>query len=451
MAGDAHSVHCEGCGGSLPLAGLVPPQVTCPFCARVQAVPLARRQALAHYERDVSKQLGVAGEERARAEAWQQWTGGRGGRSRGASRVPLVAFGVLFIGGPLLAVLAQAMVSSKSEELRVAGTLLVPIGVPVVGLAALIGYFVWYYGGRRRADAAALPVATPGHCPRCGAESLLSPGQVLARCAYCGAALLPSPTMMAHGLGAAENERHRAELARYRAERSGMAATLRASAGNIMPYVVVGSFLPLTFGGALAFTASAIHDDATARGLPGIWALAGVNVAVLAIVVARRRARRARWAHVLAVASHAFVHHPLVGIDGLVDWLNLHWAGPIPLEELYAGALFRASAVVMGDFVGMIAVNPDPLSPRFDPYVAVYLAAAVPVPHHVPPEAAVLASLGFHLTVDAAGLRALATGRNVERLRKSMSGGEDVATVADALLRAARSLGARTFETAPPR
>lgn len=226
---------------------------------------------------------------------------------------------------------------------------------------------------------------------------------------------MPTPTMMDRGFGAAEAERLRAELHRYRTERRGMASVIKSSASNIVPYIVLGSFLPMTLGGAVAFTAEAITTGKAEPGIAILWAIAALNVAPIVLVYLWRRGRRDRLRWVAEAGAAPFVHRAL-DFDGFVEWLNAHWAGPIALTEIFPGTYFSATSIVVGEYLGLVVLNPSPLSEHYPGYAAVFLSAWVPAMHgRGAPNATgtaaartALDALGFRVTIDGAGLRALA-------------------------------------------
>ncbi|CAN5171328.1 hypothetical protein BH09MYX1_BH09MYX1_08740 [soil metagenome] len=445
----AHTVLCHGCGGTIPLTSL-DPSVRCPFCAHVQTLPEAQRQELASYQHAVAHQLGRAADEHARAASMEKWTGGRGASARLSTTMAIfgVMFGVLVLLGGITQWVIMTIPGNRKEA-----EVLLPIAIPVIVAATFIAYMIWYYGGERSKRARALPPVGRGTCPRCGAANALAPGQVLVRCSHCGTSLLPSKTMMVEGFGAAEAELHRAEIARYRSERSGFASAMRMSAAGVMGYVVVGSFLPMTLGGAVAFTADGLSKGQLEPGVGAIWAIAAFNVAILVAIILYRRMKRERWSHLVALTARRFVHRDIVTIDGLVHWLNEHWAGPVPLTEIYAGPYFQASALVLGDYMALVVANPTALADGYPPYVSVYLSAWIPalrsrVPFDPSPIAAQCASLerlGFRIAIDGAGLRAFATQPSIGQLAKD-GHGDDLVHVANALHESARILGARSVE-----
>lgn len=419
--------------------------MTCPYCKAVQTISEGQRSELARYQADVGNELARAEQERDKVRTWDMWYGGRGGRSKSGVGVSMAIFGLMIALAIALGGISQWLLMSGDPSLVPFATMLTPVGVPILFVVTIVGYSVWYYGGRRRARPRGAPPRTLATCPRCGATNALAPGQVLERCSHCGTSLMPTPTMMAHGFGAAEAARLRAELERYRAERRGMASVIKSSGGSVVPYIVVGSFLPMTLGAAIMFTVDGLSTGKMEPGIAILWLLAVLNVAPIVLVYLWRKARRERWAWIVERASAPFVHRAL-DFDGFVGWLNAHWAGPVALTEIFPGAYFQASSLVVGDFVGLVVLNPTPLAESYPGYAAIYLAAWVPAVHGrgsgnlaaTASERTALDALGFRVMVDGAGFRAMADERVANALRRHEDGGAILARVASTLAEIAR-------------
>jgi hypothetical protein len=387
---------------------------------------------------------------------WDRWYGGRGGQAKAGVGVVWVVFGGMLAFAIVLGCVAHAIMTSGDARLAAVATLVVPIGVPVVALTAIVGYSIWYYGGKRRERGASAPVSHLATCPNCGASNELEPGQVLERCAYCGTGLMPSPPMMAQALSDAEAARLRAELERYRAERRGMATAIRSSAGAYVPYIVLGSFLPMTLGGAIAFTADGITKAEFEPGLAALWSIAAVNGGLIALVHAWRRAWADRFGRLAQLANTGFAQHSL-DFDGFIGWLNAHWAGPVPLTEIFSGAQFRAVSLAIGGYPGLLVLNPTPLAEGYPGYIAVYLAAQIPGTHAnggwgpaiTAPQRAALEALGFCVSLESGGLKAHADARTARRLARRADGAGVLGQVATTLLGMARTTGAVAVELPP--
>jgi hypothetical protein len=434
MHSRARTIACGACGGEIPLDGL-PAAVACPYCHAVQTISNTQRVELARYQADVGSKLASAAHDHAQARSWERISAGRPGGV-------LALFGVIFTVALLLSGIAQAVIRLGGPLHSADFDVIVPVGMAITVVVSIVIYCVWHYGAKRHAHRSNAPERTLATCPRCPsrAPNSLAPGQILERCSHCGVSLLPGRTMIVHAMDAAEAMRVRAELDRYRAERARMATLLKGSAARHTPYIVLGSFIPMTLGSAMSFTVDVASSGKQKLGLAILWAIAALNVFVLLLVYRLRRARHERCRSTVAQASAPFVHRPLE-FDGFVDWLSTHWAGPVALSEIFPGADFYASSLVMGDYLGLLVANPVRLSRQYPGYIALYLAAWVPAMHRggslnyagTAADRAALDALGFHVTVDGAGLRAFARERAAKALLRREDSVEILTKVATAL------------------
>jgi hypothetical protein len=121
----------------------------------------------------------------------------------------------------------------------------------------------------------------------------------------------------------------------------------------VLPYIIVGSFLPVTAGGAISFTVDLLanpHSDTPAAGLAVLWLIALVNAGVLALVVHFRRQRRRRWRAIAdAIAARLTGRVWTTGREW-VAWLNAMWAGPYAITSLLLGPYFHAVTGGLGGF-----------------------------------------------------------------------------------------------------
>jgi hypothetical protein len=358
----------------------------------------------------------------------------------------------------VMGIAAQLWMSSSGKPLpEFVGPVMTVVGLGFFAIVFVI-YLVWWYGGREPSDGAGVALAT-ATCPQCGAPNQLAPGQVLERCTHCGASLMPSATLMRVGLGAAEAAAHEATMRHYRAEREGAASLMRVSLAGGVPYIIVGSLLPMTVGGAVAFTADALQHDRTSDwpGVLALWAVGSVNVGMLVAVFMWRRLVRLRWAAILAEASQPFGHRILTGLDEMVRWLNGYWAGPVPLGDLTVGGYFQASMITVGTLPGLIVINPTSRGEGAPVYTAVFLATWIPTLHGrgAPNEAqwascrAMLGRWGFLLTAGEAGLVARADADVVKRLKQDPNAASVLTTIAKAMGEAAHAAGAVPVERMP--
>jgi hypothetical protein len=294
-------------------------------------------------------------------------------------------------------------------------------------------------------------VPTDGMCPRCGGTNPLASGQLFERCALCGLEIVPAKTELAKGFAATHISQFRTDLERHRNERIAIANALRGSFANVIPYVVFGSFLPLTVGSALMSTIEAIQagNGNAIVVLIVLWILVLGNIAPIVLIAWLRKRMRNRVAATVNTASSPFGPRMVGGLQGLVGWLNENWAGPIALTELSAGPVFEARAITIEDYAGLIALNPTRFSRDYPAYVVVQLAAWMPATHDGEPihpastarQRTELDALGFRLTIDGAGLRAFADEPVARALVQRGDGGQLLTRVATTLLAIARQHG----------
>ena len=452
----AHTILCDACGGTIPLRG-IPSSVACPFCKHEQAIDAARRRELESYQRDVGGAVDRAAAERVQAEQWDRWYGGRGGRSKYSAWAAPILFLCMLVPMIGFAFVAQAWMTSGRPMPALAPPLMsagfMGIFVVVYGV-----YLVWFYGGKKRASAARAGAATAATCPRCGAPNALAPGQVLERCSHCGTSLLPSATLMRAGLSAAEAAAREAAMRRYRAEREGMASLMRMSVGGGSAYLIIGSFLPVTVGAAVAFSADALQNGTKEPGgLAMIWALAAFNVGLIALIWLWRRRIQRRWATMIRDASRPFPHRILTNLDDMVAWLNRYWAAPVPHEDLSAGSHLQVSVLAIGELAGLLVLNPTARSEGTPVYAAVFLAAWIPSLHgrqahdadRLAPLRTRLERAGFRLSLSEAGLLARADAETLRRLAKNPAAGALLAQMVGTLGEAAAVVEAVRVDPIP--
>jgi hypothetical protein len=461
----ARTLLCSACGCPLALAQLSP-SVRCPSCGHIQDVSGERRAELALYESNVGRALDRAANEQGQADAWKALSG--------ASIRPVLLQVII-----CLAVLSVVIVARVGTSVLVANDpSLAWVAEPAVNVATalliaggIVAVAVLTYRQGPRAAATLAPRPNVATCPRCGAGNAIALGRALDRCAQCGAALLPSPTIMAQGVATADALSRRAALERFRAERTGMLRVFGMSAALVIPYIAVGPFVGMMLVATLGATLEAITGTrifssgpppATGDGQPNLvvlWLMVAVFAAIPLGVYARRRILRARAARVVASASAPFAHRPIRDVAEMVEWLNANWAGPTPYTEISAGPSFEGAAIVVEHFPGAIALNPLRFaasrggSPGYPGYVTVHLAAWVPAVHSSAPfdwriiegHQRALGALGFELAVDTGGVRAYGHEAIARRLLKAPDGSDALRRVASILLDTARALRA-----APP-
>jgi hypothetical protein len=329
--------------------------------------------ALERYRTNVREQLARADAEHVHAARWNRWYAGDRGQKRNHSLVGVIVVVTLIV--PLVAIGFGAQALGLSTQ---ALNTIMPIAFGVVMVTVLAGYFAWYFAGGSPAARPSALAAASVRCPACGAPHSLAAGAVIDRCRHCGAVLLPDARARAHALDQAERAAFGAELERHRAERRGMAALSGMSAGNATPYIVLGSFLPLTVFGAVGVTATALFGDAKDAPLGavlGLWAFAIANIGLLAGVFVFRDARRRRWQRILTFAIAPFGGNRLHDVHAVVSWLDRHWAGGVPHDELFAGPCYSGAELSAGGYPVCLIMNPVGTTEDYPGLIAVRVGA----------------------------------------------------------------------------
>jgi len=417
----------------VPLQGLAP-RIRCPYCALDQDVPPQQLAALAQYQSSAGDLVARIQDERNQRARWERWY-----RPDGTARGGYLPAFAIF--GSLVAVYLVAMLLFH-EDVIDAATLGNVLPYAILGLyfVGMGGVIAWNMSRRRGASTSA-PTAL-AQCPRCGGSLPFEAGRVSERCVHCGAALVAAPAVMQGAIEAARANLRAEAMARYRLERRAMEGTYRQSAALVMPYIVLGSFLPMTAGAAIAFTVDLLtneHSDTPVGGLAVIWLLALANGGAIALLAHLRRERKRRWRAVAdGIAARVAGRVWTTGSDW-VGWLNAMWAGPYAITNLFFGPCFHAVTGSLGGFAVGVDLDPVPASSEHGSRRAdVLLAACLPgdaqtVP--VPPDLAQRAlALGFSLSSCTGGL--VATGGDAMPTLQQSS--PDVA--AEALAVAARLL-----------
>jgi hypothetical protein len=382
----------------------------------VQGIPQDQRAAASRYEERAGAILdSIQGERRQRA-MWERWYAPDG--------KPRWAWAGFAIFGVMIAVyvLGMGLAQAKILPPEALGPFLT---VGILGTYAL-GMVGWFAAAMRRGSSGASSRARIGaRCSACGAPQPFEVGRAVEHCAYCGASLLAGPAVMSQGLDAARAELRREALARYRVERNAMVAMSRWSQAGATPYIVVGSFLPVTVFGTIAFTFDFVFNDKSDTPLGGLlllWLIALFNGSLLGAVYLFRKARRTPWRRLAEELAGRLQGRVITRGPEWVAWLNELWVGPYELARLLKGPYWH---VVVGR-VGMFPVAAD-LEPvvadkeHARPRAEVLLATYMPPdtrPTPAPPDLASRArALGFGLSASSAGFVA-AYEEPVSRLAK---------------------------------
>ncbi len=446
----AQTLACLRCGGAIALHGLTP-RVHCPYCALDQDVPAPRLAQLARYQRSAGALVArIEGEEAQRAE-WARWYG-PAGKPRDGYLAAFAIFGAMAaVYAVGMALLFAGVVDGRQLEQVLPGAIM---GTFLVGMSVV--------AVRAASRAKRTPAVAPqvgARCPRCGGPLAFGAGKVSERCAHCGTSLVAGTAIMQEAIGAARAGLRQATMARHRLERSASANLYRASAASVMPYIVLGSFLPLTAGIAVMFTVDMIFGDGhdtPLLGLAIVWPLALVNGGLLLLIVWLRRVRRARWRAVADAVALRLGGRVGTTAEEWITWLNALWAGPYALIGLLPGPCFHAVTARLGSFSVAFDLDPVPADSRTGvPRADVLVAACLPGDMEsvvVPPDILQRASaFGFTPTSCTAGFSA--GGRAALRtLRRSdpQAAAESIVVVAQLLVEWATRVGATPATPMPP-
>jgi hypothetical protein len=446
----ARGIPCPRCGGIFPVTDLAR-EVHCPYCAHRFALSREAIAELDRYQRAVHSALGHADSEHEKAAAWNA-----SAEAMSNSWVGLAAFGVLLallvIGAFALQAALMAGVLSQ-DVIPVLSTVMV-IGVFVI----TIGLSTWLTIRARRPAQTASAGAARVACPSCGAPNQLDAGRKLETCRFCRAALVPSRTVMVQAMDAAHAARRAAEIQRYRAERKGMVAAMSRSFAGATPYIVLGSFLPITGGSALVMTGQLLAGDRPPplAAIAAIGGLASLNVALIALVYTWRSNRKQRVEAALTALARQFGGTLLPGLPGVALWLDAYWAAPYDHKHVCSGPYHAAARLDAGGYAALIDVDPVSSMPNYYP-PRVHLILAAAVPEHAPPAASAavhasrawLEQAGFTLEIQPSGLLARAQGTTLTRLRKNPESLHVLSTVLTTLVGLARGLGAEPVAPSP--
>jgi hypothetical protein len=418
------------------------PAVICPYCrSQIQLAP-GDLAELRTYQSHVSGQLARAQREHEYAEGWNRWYGTDDARKKSHPLLPLFLW--------IAMVIPLGFFGWAVSALDLSGEIVKLLPVAFVGLFMLVlcGYMFWFYSGRRTQKSTAVLRAVNVHCPACGAPHQLAAGDVLDRCRFCSAPLLPDARVMDHGRAEADRVALEAEIARARAERRGMTMLSSSSAANAVPYIVLGSFLPMTLFGSIGFTFSFLmgnEPDTPIGGLALLWLLTFVNAGLIALVYVYRRTRKDRVVALGQALVARFGGAVLADQWAMNNWMDRHWAGLIPMQQMFRGAYFTSVACAVEGYPVLYVLNPVGAAEGYPAFVSLRVSAWLTDPHRLGREPVVervrglLRAHGFSLELTRAGLTALALKKSAERVVKS-----DPRALGDAALelaRAARSIG----------
>jgi hypothetical protein len=370
----ARSVVCAHCGAAVPVHHLGP-TVECPFCHHIQQLDPRMLAELGSYQARAAGHLEQASRELQQAQTWDQAIG-----RPGTSNATLVLVSIALILGPpsvisIVAVLLfeMGLLPRGSEDvIKLIAFFSCPVG--------LIAYFFYYSSGRALRAPPQAPAPTIVRCPGCGAANALQPGQALERCGFCGGALVPTAPVMQAGIEAAQLVAWRAQLARFRAER---AAMKRASSATVSPDVIVllafGSLVAMGLPTVAWFSCAMMTgDEPYDPNIFWVWALVLGLAAALAVFVLVRGAGRRRWQGAVAALAATLRGRSIAGVSGIVDWLDMFWAGPLEPVTFLAGPRCAGVACVVEGSRALIFLDPEPIGEGYAGKVFFFVAAWIP-------------------------------------------------------------------------
>ena len=255
-------------------------------------------------------------------------------------------------------------------------------------------------------------------CPTCGAGNRLVAGDTNAGCAYCGARLVPSRTVVQQVLDAAALAARQAGMAQLRAQRAMTLSMRKASVNPAM--IMLGSFgsLLCLSGGAMLLSALAEGNVRNASILTLLILV--VSLPLFGYFYWRSR-RRERWTSPLLDLANQFQGRYSTKLEDQVGWLNAHW--PITYSDYYITGVGLRFGTLSADVAGYaVLVDAHPEKPYghtrgtdgFQPRLNVLLAAYIPLEaqslSRLPAPARAhydaLREMGFQVSFSTAGILA---------------------------------------------
>ncbi len=429
----ATTVRCDRCRAEIPLRTLPPTaEHFCPFCGAPQQLDVGRLAELRRYKQDVAALEAQAQASEQQDAVWQRVAD----RSSSPGREVLYAVLSIFVVPTLV-----GLVGSVLSQIGV-----IPLGSPLhqgFGVAVMVahlggatGYIVWWRRQRlRRGDRAGGggSVGAVG-CPACGALNQVTPGEALGQCAFCGAALLPSQTVVFAGIEIARRAARDAACEAYRTERRGY-LRLQRGGSQMMPLIAIGPWVLIIGVGAVFFSISMIFGDEPYN--PAIfvlWALLGGAILALVLWLRLRRRRAGRW---VAAASALAVQfgggRVREGLAGIFGWLDEQWAGPHLPAHLAGGPAICGAELSLAGYPALLLCDGISAGEHHERKIHLLVAAPAAAGDQANVAGAALEAKGLTVERNQAGVVGmLGQRRVVEIARKPARLGELAATLASA-------------------
>jgi DNA-directed RNA polymerase subunit RPC12/RpoP len=300
--------------------------------------------------------------------------------------------------------------------------------------------------GANAPGAAALPPAEPitgAKCASCGASNGFGVGATFSTCTHCGASLLATPQVQTRGLSAAARAARAARLEALKSER--YFAVRLARKNRFFSYV------PAVFAigsPAIAAPFFALSDlpDASTQAL-GAGATSVLALGIVGAVMLWRKGQRARAANAIASVAPGYVGGPVIGVEGIAEWLNLHWCDAYYVYDLSSASDSQCISCTVRGYQALVIANPLPGPDR--PFLELILSAwfdgqseqgSGPTRKGAADARSVLQAQGFTLRSGPSGIHATIGG---DLVREQLKGSLDLDQALESLAQLASSQGGK--------
>jgi hypothetical protein len=449
MPDPIRSLQCERCGGAFEAR--LAPSLTCPFCRHRQSAQ-ALQAELQGYQQAVDARVAAATVEVQHIAGWNRW------HRRSVQKSTWVA--LLLVAGVPIVLAIVAIVLHQAGVLHPDAHPQVSFGIMGASYVGLIGYLIWWAAGRKKGAQVEMS-DTQVACPSCGAPGTLTPGQVVAACAYCKAALVPSQTVMQRGLDAARQAHRAARIERFRTERRGMADMMKMSAHGLgYTLVVFGPMALMLLLAAIAFSVEMLSgEEPFDPAIFGLWGMAAALVGGLAVYVIHHRSKKRAWHQAMGDLALQFRGTLITEIIGWVEWLNRYWPSEVPVSEIYKSSYGCAAALDAYGHPTLVLVDPTSMQNRvrrLELFVAAWIpglsdgSGTAPEPTaHGGAARQWLREQGFAVSLCEAGLRLRADDATIQTLHRNPAAAHELAPVITAATTFAHAIGAEPATAIP--
>jgi hypothetical protein len=222
---------------------------------------------------------------------------------------------------------------------------------------------------------------------------------------------------------------------------------------NYLPFIVVGSFVPMLGLAAIAFTWSVVSGEEPFHpGLVILWTVVLALLAGLKVYADYRRTRRAAFRAALVDLTKQFGGSVLDQLKDNVAWLNRHWAGRYDVANLVASPYAVGAAISVRGCPVLIDLDATAPAQHQRPRLNLLLAAVrsgAETPNAAPLRNQAerrLHACGFTVTATEGGLLATAREDFLASVRKTPGLLHEVAPAVIALADYADAMGAASAE-----